>query len=55
MADLIVQTGVREALDEYQVSADLFDALDEEVAELLEDAAQRADANDRATVMPYDL
>lgn len=55
MADLIVQTQVREALDDNQVSAEFFDALDEEVEELLEDAAQRAEANDRATVMPYDL
>lgn len=55
MADLIIKSGVRETLDDYQVSADLFDALDEEVAELLEDAARRAEANDRRTVMAQDL
>lgn len=55
MADVIVKTGVREALDEYQVSADFFEELDEEVEDLLEEAAQRAEANDRSTVMAHDL
>lgn len=55
MTDLVVKTGVREALDDYQVSADLFEALDEEVEELVEQAARRAEANDRSTVMIYDL
>lgn len=35
--------------------ADVYDALDEEVAELLDDAARPADANDRKTVQPRDL
>jgi histone H3/H4 len=55
MADLIVQSKVREHLDGMNVSADFFDALDEEVAELLDDAARRADANDRKTVQTRDL
>lgn len=55
MADLIVQSQVREALGDNNVSADFFDALDDEVAELLEDAARRAEANDRRTVQPRDL
>lgn len=55
MADFIIKTGVREALDDYQVSADFFDALDEEVEELIDEAAQRAEANDRSTVMTHDL
>lgn len=55
MADLIVKSAVKEALDGYNVSADLYNALDEEVAELLDDAARRADANDRKTVQPRDL
>ena len=54
MADLVVQTAVKEALDDMNVSADLYDALDEEVEELLEYAA-RAEANDRRTVQPRDL
>lgn len=55
MADLIVQSAVKDALEDHNVAADFYDALDEEVAELLEDAARRADANDRKTVQPRDL
>ena len=55
MADLIVKSTVKEQLNEMNVAADFYDALDEDVAELLEDAARRADANDRKTVQPRDL
>lgn len=55
MTDLIVKSGVKETLESYYVSADLYEALDEEVRDLLEDAARRADANDRKTVQPQDL
>jgi histone H3/H4 len=55
MADLIVKAAVKEALDDMNVSSDFYDALDEEVEELLEDAAERAEANDRKTVQPRDL
>jgi histone H3/H4 len=55
MTDLIVKSAVKEELPDHNVSADLYDALNDEVAELLEEAAERADANDRATVMPYDV
>jgi histone H3/H4 len=55
MADLIVKAAVKEQLDGMNVAADFYDAFDEEVAELLEDAARRADANDRKTVQPRDL
>lgn len=55
MADLIVKSGVQNALDEYQISSDLYEALDEEVERLLEDASRRAEANERKTVMPQDL
>jgi histone H3/H4 len=55
MADLIVKAAVKEALDDKNVSSDFYDALDTEVDELLEDAARRAEANDRKTVQPRDL
>lgn len=55
MADLIVKSAVKEQLDDRNVAADFYDALDEEVAELIEDAAQRAEDNDRRTVQPRDL
>lgn len=55
MADLIVKAAVKEALADMNVSSDFYDALDEEVAELLEDAARRAETADRKTVQPRDL
>ena len=55
MAFTIVKAEVKEELSEMNVSSDFYDALDEEVDELLEKAAQRADANDRKTVQPRDL
>lgn len=55
MSDWYVKSTVKEQLDGMNVAADFYDALDEDVAELLEDAARRADANDRRTVQPRDL
>jgi histone H3/H4 len=55
MADLIVKAAVKDALADENVSSDFYDALDERVAELLEDAARRAEANGRKTVQPRDL
>lgn len=55
MTDLIVKSAVKDALDDSNVAADFYDALDAEVEELLEDAADRAEANDRKTVQPRDL
>ena len=55
MTDLIVKSAVKDALEGNNVWADIYDALDAEVEELLEDAARRAEANDRRTVQPRDL
>ena len=55
MADLIVKAAVKEELGGMNVSSDLYDSLHDEVEELLADAAQRAEANDRKTVQPRDL
>jgi histone H3/H4 len=55
MADLVVKSNVKEALAGNNVSADFYDALNDEVEALLEAAAARADANDRKTVQPRDL
>jgi histone H3/H4 len=55
MADLIVKSAVKEKLDGQNVASDFYDALDQEVAELVEDAARRAGENDRKTVQPRDL
>lgn len=55
MADLIVKAAVKDALNEMNVASDFYDALDEEVQDLLDDAARRAGENDRKTVQPRDL
>ena len=55
MTDLIVKAAVKDALDDKNVSSDFYGALDDEVADLLKDAARRAEANDRKTVQPRDL
>jgi len=55
MEDLIVKSAVKDQLDGMNVAADFYDAFDEDAAELLEDAARRAEANDRKTVHPRDL
>ena len=55
MVDLIIKAAVKEQLDGMNVAADFYDVLDTEVAEVLEDAAERAEANDRKTVQPRDL
>jgi histone H3/H4 len=55
MTDLIVKAAIKEELDDHNVSSDFYEALNEEVSELLEDAGDRAEANDRKTVQPRDL
>jgi histone H3/H4 len=55
MADLIVKAAVKEQLDDMNVASDFYGALDDEVEELLEEAARRAEENDRKTVQPRDL
>jgi histone H3/H4 len=55
MSDLIVKAAVKEELDDRNVASDFYEALDEEVSELLDDAAERAESNDRKTVQPRDL
>ncbi len=55
MADLITKSAVKEALSDNNVASDFYDALDEEVQEIIEEAADRAEANDRKTVQPRDL
>lgn len=55
MQNLIVKSGVQETLAEHPISSDFYEALDEEVAELIEEASRRAEANERKTVMPQDL
>ena len=55
MTNTIVKAAVKEHLADQDVSSDFYDALDNEVSHLLEDAAQRAEDNDRKTVYARDL
>jgi histone H3/H4 len=55
MTDLIVKSAVKDAVEDHPVSADFYEALNDEVDELLSEAAERAEANDRKTVEPRDL
>lgn len=55
MADLIVKAAVKDEIGEMNISSDFYDALDEDVSNLLENAARRAEENDRKTVQPRDL
>jgi histone H3/H4 len=55
MADSIIKNAVRDAVDGLHVSADFYDALDDEVQVLLDDAERRAQDNGRKTVQARDL
>jgi histone H3/H4 len=55
MTDYIVQSAVKDELGDTNVASDFYDALNEEVTELLADASRRASENDRKTVQPRDL
>jgi len=54
MVDLIVKSAVKDSV-EGNVAGDFYEALDEEVEALLEDAQRRASDNGRSTVQPRDL
>jgi len=53
--NLIIKAAVEEALDDKNVASDFYETLNDEAANLLEDAERRAEANDRKTVQPRDL
>ena len=55
MTDSIIKSAVKGLFDGVNVSAGFYEALDAEVAGLLEDAARCADANDRKTGQQRDL
>lgn len=53
--DTIKKSGVKEEAGDYQVSSELYEALDERVKEILDKAKDRADANRRNTLKPEDV
>ena len=52
---LVVRTKIKELTDNYSVSSDFGDALDEKVRHLIKDAMRRAESNGRKTIMSKDL
>lgn len=52
---VIVKSKIKEVASDHNVAGDFADALDEEVRQLVKDAAQRAEANGRKTLMAKDL
>lgn len=52
---LLKRTKVKESAGDFRVSAGFYEALDDRVAELIDEAKSRAEKNDRATLMPHDL
>ena len=55
MTGIVVRTKIKELVENYSVSSDFGDALDEKVESIIRDALKRADANGRKTVMSKDL
>ena len=52
---IVVRTKIKEQTENYSVSSDFGDALDEKVKQLIKDAMKRAEANGRRTIMSKDL
>lgn len=52
---LVVKSKVRELAKDMRFSEGFFEALDQKVAELVENAVKRAKGNGRATLREYDL
>lgn len=55
MADLIIKSKIKEAVPELNVAAEVADALNNKVIQLLKDASERAKANGRRTLQARDL
>lgn len=52
---IVVRTKIKELTENFSVSSDFGDALDEKVKSLIVNAQKRAEANGRKTIMPKDL
>ena len=55
MVDLIVKSKIKEAVPDLNVAAEVADALNEKVLQLLKEASERAKANGRRTLQARDL
>jgi len=52
---LVVKSKIRELVEDMRFSEEFFEALDEKVAQLVEEAVKRAKGNGRATLRACDL
>lgn len=55
MVDVLKKSGVRDAVSDSNVGADFYDALDEEVKDLISRAEERAQENGRKTLKSRDV
>lgn len=55
MANLIIKSNIKEAVSELNVAAEVADALNKKVEQILKEAAERAKANGRRTLQARDL
>jgi histone H3/H4 len=55
MVDVLKKSGVRDAADGVNVGSDFYDALDDQVKDLIERAVERAEENGRKTVKARDV
>lgn len=55
MPNLIIKSNIKEAVPEMSVAAEVADALNKKVEQILKDAEERAKANGRRTLQARDL
>lgn len=55
MTDLIIKSKIKEAVPDLNVSAEVADALNKKVGQILKEAAERAKANGRRTLQGRDI
>jgi len=52
---LVVKSALKNAVPGFNIASDFAEALDKKVQELIKEAARRAEANGRKTIMAKDL
>lgn len=55
MANLIIKSNIKQAVNDLNIAGDVAEALNQKVTELLEKAVERAKANQRKTLYARDL
>ncbi|MCX8194088.1 MAG: hypothetical protein N3G19_01875 [Candidatus Pacearchaeota archaeon] len=55
MVELIVKSKIKEVVKDMRISIELAEALNKKVEAILKEAAERAKANHRTTILPQDI